>query len=228
MAAMRLWAILAAAAFVAMTGSEPRPSAPKATPPAGTPSAPPCPADELSCGLQRPVFSDGVRSFSNENYGVRMTFPRGSAVCMTRSGDAPHGFFAVYGADAGCSERPERPPRFISLYAEFNALFERSLAAVVPETCGPLLESVRQRIGAKPLAFPNWRSVTCQEPSDADSIEIAVYTLAGPWQSSGEQPESRSRAVVYFAALGSTPAHIEEDLARFRVVLASIEIRSVR
>lgn len=224
---MRLWAILAGAAFVAMTGIGPRPPAPKATPPAGTqsPSARPCPAEELSCGLQKPVISDGVRPFANENYGLRVTFPRGSAVCLTRSGDAPHGFFAVYRTEAGCAERPERPPTFISIYAEFNATFLRSLAEVVPSDCRPPSGAVRHRIGGWRPALPGLRSVACQTLSRDGAIEIAVYAMAGTWPDGDTPPEARSPYVIYTVTLGTTPAHIESDVARFREVLRSLRIR---
>lgn len=74
-----------------------------------------CPEEELSCGRQRPVISDGVTPFVNENYHLNMVFPRGDRVCMTRSGNAAHGFFAVYSPPLGCPARPERGPRFIAL-----------------------------------------------------------------------------------------------------------------
>jgi hypothetical protein len=192
------------------------------------PAATKCPPEELSCGLQKPVLSDGVRRFENENYGLRMTFPRGSAVCMTRSGNAPHGFFAAYGSEPSCAERPERRPRFISVYAEFNALFYTSIAEALPDGCGPLSDAVRRQLESRELAFPGHRSATCQTPSGGGNVEISVYTLAGPWDESGPPPAVRSRSIVFSATLGTTPARLGADVARFREVLRSIQIRSTR
>lgn len=190
-------------------------------------AAAPCPPEQLSCGRQQPVVSDGVRRFWNEDFWLGVTFPRGSRVCLIRSGDAPHGFFARYGQVQDCAERPERGPEFIAIYAEHNALFETSLRAIAPADCGPLSAAVRRRLAAGGLSFPNYRSMACETTVHGGAIEISVHTLAGPWQRAGSVP-GRSRAGIYFATLGTTPARLDADLARFRQVLGSVRISSLR
>jgi len=192
------------------------------------PKAPPCTPEHLSCGMQRPVPSDGVRPFVNEEFGLRVVFPRGSRVCLTRSGDAPRGFFAIYGADAGCAERPERPPRFIVFDLGYNALFRASLAEVLPDDCRPPGAALRRRIGSPAPAFPGLRSAICQLPSRTGDIELYVYTMAGQQPRRDSSPESRTPYAIAIASLGTTAAHFDEDLARFRRVLASARIRPPR
>lgn len=186
---------------------------------------PDCPEEELSCVRQRPVVSDGSAPFLNANYGLTMVFPRGDRVCMTRSGNAPHGFVAHYGDGTGCPERPEQGPRFIALYAEFNALFYTTLAQALPARCRPVSSATARRLRGVSLAFPGFPSTVCETPARPGAIELSVYTLAGPWQQ-GERPGSRVRKAVYYITLGTADAHFDEDLARFREVLASIRIDS--
>jgi hypothetical protein len=45
---------------------------------------PDCPEERLSCGKQRPVVSDGVTRFRNEDLYLRAVFPSGEQVCFTR------------------------------------------------------------------------------------------------------------------------------------------------
>ena len=219
-----------AAALTALAGTMPLSSAAMRAPVeserAGRPAMifAPCPADELSCGRQRPVLSNGRRAFENENFALTVVFPRGSAVCLTRSGDEPHGFFAVYEGPRGCPERPERPARYVVIHADFNAVFRTSLAQAVPADCTPLHADAALLRG-RLLSFPGLASIACRAPAAAGRIELFVYALGGPWQAADEENGGRSRAAVYFAVLGSTPARWNEDLARFRRVLATVRIR---
>lgn len=203
----------------------PSPSSPPRPAQAPPRVAPECPPEELSCGLQKPVIANGAHRFENETYGLRMSFPRGSEVCLTRSGDYPHGFFAVYARRAGCLERPQRMPPFVSVYAEFNALLETSLLRAA-RGCDPLSAALRRRVGPAPLAFPHYRSIACRQPSRPGTIEIVVHALAGPWERNDPELPRRTRAILFAATLGTTPARLAPDLARFRRILGSIEIRS--
>jgi len=184
-----------------------------------------CPEEELSCGKQRPVVSDGVTRFRNEDMYLSAIFPAGSQVCMTRSGDTPRGFFAVYGAPPGCPERPERPPRFIVLSAMFNAAFYVRAEEILGGDCRPLSAETERRLGA-PLAMHGLRTLVCETRSAGGSIEISMNFLGGPWWE-GETPGSRRRKVVYVFILNTTPDHFDEDLARFRQVLASVRIATL-
>ncbi len=184
-----------------------------------------CPEDDLSCGRQRPVVSDGARPFEDANHYLTVTFPRGSQVCLTRSGPAPHGFFAIYGTPPDCGERPERPPRFISVYGEYNALFWTELGEARTEDCRPPSAATGRRLGSEPLQLTGFPSGVCERPSAPGTVELSVYALAGPWQTQGDPPNLyRYRAGLYYLTLGTTDAHFDEDLARFRRVLASVRI----
>jgi hypothetical protein len=182
----------------------------------------PCPEEELSCGKQRPVVSDGTTRFVNDNMSLSGVFPAGSQVCLTRSGDEPRGFFAIYGAPPSCAERPERPPRFIVLNSMFNALFYAEVEQVLGGDCAPLSSETRRRLGA-PLAMPGFRTVLCETRGPNGILEISINFLGGPWVHVDEL-RSRRRQVVYMFTLGTTTDHFDEDVARFRRVLASVRI----
>ena len=79
---------------------------PSPTPTASSQTRPPpdCPEEMLSCGKQKPVISNGVEPFDNENYEIRAYVPRGDRVCLSRSGEAPHGFYAAYETARPCEE----------------------------------------------------------------------------------------------------------------------------
>lgn len=146
---------------------------------------------------------------------------------MARSGDAPRGFFMIEGPGPPCAERPGRPARSIAISSHFNALFHTRLDQL-PGDCGALSAAVRRRLGPEGLAFPGHLSVACERGDPgSDTIELVVYALAGPWQESGPG-EPQSRKAVYFAAMGTTRAQLDADLARFRHVLASTRIGLMR
>ena len=194
---MRGWAVLLLPAALAAACSQPASNAvPEAANAvnAAAPTLPDCLETQLSCGRQRPIVSDGVTPFVNENYYLAMVFPRGSQVCATRSGDAPHGFFAVYGAPPGCPERPNRPPRFITLYAEYNALFITELSEIMPDSCRPLAADTRRRLSGPGLSFPGSPSILCETRAASNRFEISVYTLAGRKQARDGHVEPRIRA----------------------------------
>lgn len=220
---LRPFALLAAvAAMTATAACTPRPPQ-RAEPRAAQAKAPACPAEQLSCGLQRPVRSDGATPFENADMGLKVVFPAGSQVCLTRSGDAARGFFASYaGGPPACEEPPQQPPRFITLNTSWNALFHPTLEAANPD-CRPLSTELRRRLG-EPLAFPGQRSLVCDTTRRAGTIEITVNALTGRRQSDDGTAETRAPTTEYFAVFGSTPDHLDEDLARFRRVLATTEM----
>jgi hypothetical protein len=180
---------------------------------------PSCPAEQLSCGLQKPVLSNGVRAFVNEEMALRATFPAGSRVCLSRSGDAPRGFYAWYGtSEAGCPERGDIPASFMGLSAHWNAAFARS-AEQAADPCRPLSGRVKRLLQGAALAIPGHRSLACARDGPEGRVEVTVYALGGP-----ADPDEGVPGVVYFAVLGSTPERLEQDLVRFRQFLRLVRV----
>ena len=171
---------------------------------------PPCPPEQLSCGLQKPVVSDGVHPFVNEEMGLRVMFARGSQVCLTRSGDAARGFYTSLEPVEGCPERPNRRA-FISVDTMWNANFHPTPAEYWQD-CLPPSGAVRQRLTSGALSFPGHRSITCQEMSDDGMIELSVHTLAR--ENSGEDlpAELGTPSTAYTATLGTNLERLSEDL----------------
>lgn len=192
--------------------------------PAG--EAAPCAPGQLSCGLQRPIISDGIRVFRNRDMGLRATFPAGSRVCLSRSGDAPRGFYARYGAtEPGCPERGDGPASSMGIGASFNTTFQRSLGEAAAGDCGPLSGRVTALLAGEALAIPEHRSLACQADRRDGRVEIVVYAMAGSWPdgSPGGSPGDAPR-VIYWASLGTEPQRLGQDLDMFRAFLRTVRI----
>jgi hypothetical protein len=181
-----------------------------------------CRPEELSCGLQKPTLSDGVTRFVNEDMGVSAVFPRGSQVCIGRSGDAHRGFYAWYGMDVqGCPERGDMPVTFMSVTTMFNALDYSTPRQAAHDGCRPLSPAVIDRLGGHRLEFAGHpSSLACQE-GDADAaFSITIYALAGR----SPYDKRDTALVIYIATLGTDPKRLDEDLQRFRAFLRSVRI----
>lgn len=179
-----------------------------------------CPEDDLSCGRQRPEVSDGVTRFSNDNMYFSAIFPAGSQVCLTRWGTAPHGFFVVYGTTQRCPERPERPWRYIVLDASYNAPFYERVEDSLGGPCTPPSAGHRQRLSGLGSVFLGVPILLCETHGPGGNFEIGMHFLSGPLWDRG----SRLRKAIYDFSLGTSEATFDEDLARFRRVLASVRI----
>jgi hypothetical protein len=189
--------------------------------PAARPETAPCPARELSCGRQTPVISDGVRPFVNDDMGIAALFPRGSLVCLVRSGDAPRGFYARYGTIAsGCSESGPRLPALMAIGASFNAQFHRTVREAVRD-CTAILGPIQRRLGSDRLALPGHRSLACQQDRDGGQIEITVHALG---ESTPDERGTPVPAVHYWASLGTRRERLDADLAMFRAFLRQVRI----
>jgi hypothetical protein len=181
----------------------------------------PCPANELSCGLQTPVVSDGVLPFENHDMEIRAIFPAGSRVCLGRSGDEPRGFYAWYGTDeTGCPERGDISARFMGISSSFNALSYVSLRQVAGRCRSPT-GAISRQLRSVPLAIPGRRSLTGQTKGRRGEIEITVYAMAGT--PSYQEPKAAPRT-IYFATLGTLPERLVEDTRRFQVFLRDLRL----
>lgn len=186
--------------------------------------AEPCPPEQLSCGRQHPITSDGVTAFRNEEMGIAALFPAGSQVCMSRSGDAPRGFYARYGTDEpGCPEREDGDARttFMGIGSSFNPLFYRTLREAAGEDCQPPGDAVLRRLGRPPLAIAGHGSLVCQSMRPNGLIEISVYAMAGRWPDN--DPEGVPYA-IYWASLGTREDRLEQDVRMFRTFLNRLHI----
>jgi hypothetical protein len=183
---------------------------------------PPCPAEELSCGLQKSVVSDGIRAFRNENMGLSALFPAGSNVCLSRSGDAPRGFYAFYGKpQLGCPEGDFESPATMGIGSSFNATFIRSLQDLPSGECLPLRGRVAELLPGEPLAIVGHRSLACQEERKGGRLQIRVHALAG------RRPDTLDEdapIAIYWAFLATESNRLEHDLAMFQDFLRSLRI----
>jgi hypothetical protein len=180
-----------------------------------------CPPDNLMCGRRRPVISDGVTLFANEGMYLSMVFPAGSQVCMAHSGQEPRGFFAVYGGAPGCLDEQLRPDRGIKLFAMPNDLYRETAEETQISDCTPPAPDLQRRLANAPLAVRGFGAMICERRMYPGMIDIELTFLGGPWWDS---PAGVRRRAVYIITLNTTDAHLDEDLARFRQVLASVRI----
>lgn len=181
---------------------------------------PDCPGDELSCGKQRPVVSDGRRPFINDEMGLAAIFPAGSRVCITRSGNAARGFYAWYGkTESGCPERGDIPATSMGISSSFNATDYTSLHQAAGRDCRPLSQTIQARLGEARLSIAMQPSLVCERLEPDGATTIYVYAMAGR---AGWNP--RVARTIYFASLGTRGAPQADDLAMFRTFLSRLRV----
>jgi hypothetical protein len=187
---------------------------------AGRGGAAPCASEELSCGLQKPVASDGIHRFTNSETDLSAVFPRGSRVCETRSGDAPRGFYAWYGKPAkGCPERRDIDAARMSIDSSWNALFYTSLSQVARD-CVPLSPSLKRQLRGRGLSIPGVRSLVCGQEAKNGAVAIKVYVLAGARDAAPVDHLS----TIYAATLETRQERARRDLPMFRVFLQQLRL----
>jgi len=183
-------------------------------------NVPDCPTSQLSCGKQTPVRSNGKDAFVNEDMGIRVVFPEGSEVCLTRSGDAPRGFFMLLESVRNpCSENPDRKA-YLSIDSNFNSSFHKTLIETAHGECDPLPSGILKYASARDFSIPGHRVLVCGERSN-DGTGVIVYAMGGGTTDSGE---GLVEAIEYRATLGTTEQRAKEDVATFREFLSSLEL----
>lgn len=206
--------------FGLLNGVETLAAAPRVPRVAGDAASPgrarPCPADELSCGKQKPVKSDGIRPFTNGDMGLSVVFPRNALVCMGRSGNTPRGFYSWIRFPTNCSEPgPSDAPAYVRIYASYNTL-EWAAPQQAFLSCKPLSPVLATRLGERKLEFPGHHSAVCQHRIQ-NGVELTVIALAGP-KCDG------IRSVTYDATLGTTWLRFGMDVKNFENFLRSAKI----
>jgi hypothetical protein len=184
----------------------------------------PCSPDELSCGLQKPVVSDGKRRFINAEMSLGAVFPRGSRVCMTRSGDAARGFYAWYGVETvGCPERGDIQATRMTINSYWNATFYTSLRQVMEHmpNCTRTSGSLKRILRGSSLAIGTVPSRACARDGQNGAFEIDVYALAGRPLS---DTLSRAESTIYVASLETSAERANRDLAMFQTFLRQLRV----
>ncbi|MDB5474798.1 MAG: hypothetical protein JWP49_309 [Phenylobacterium sp.] len=147
--------------------------------------------------------------------GIRVVFPVGARVCKSRSGDAPRGFYAWYGATvSGCPERGDIDATYMGVSSHWNALDYTSPNQEEGD-CQPLSPGLR---GFR-LAIAGHASVACQRIGPRGALEVWIYALAGKPSEQGGPPRT-----VYYAFLGTHAGREQQDMPRFEQFLTGIEI----
>lgn len=187
--------------------------------PVPEPPSAPCPEEELSCGKQRPVISDGRTPFINEEMQIQATFPKGSPVCMTRSGDAARGFYAVFDPeDMLCSEAGSIRSA-LTISSSWNAMDFAAPREAIYDNCKPLETKIAATIGNDPLAIPGLESVVCMDRKPNRTFSITVFALGN-----SRQDGSGLNDTLYWAVISTTDAALAADVGRFREFLDTLAV----
>jgi hypothetical protein len=180
-----------------------------------------CPPEELSCGLQQPVTASAGQVFVNHEMGLSATFPASSRVCVTRSGNAARGFYALYGLDRqGCPERGDVAAARMAINSMFNAAEHRSLMALADD-CRSLPPAQERTLQSRTLRLDGHPTLTCLEVGHHGWVEITVYALAGQQPDSLDQTLART---IYMATLVSRAERFDHDLPMFMTFLDGLRI----
>jgi hypothetical protein len=179
-----------------------------------------CPPEELSCGLQEPVVSDGVHRFVNSEMGLSAIFPRGSRVCKARSGDAPRGFYASYDSSIhGCPESGDGHGAAMGINSSWNSSFNTSLRQAV-DKCNPLSPQIVRELSGRRLSIPGVRVLVCEEETPEGATDVTVYAMA---RKESAWPKNVP-TTLYFASLELDRAQEAHDLRMFSTFLKHLRI----
>ncbi|MDP3376877.1 MAG: hypothetical protein Q8S53_00805 [Brevundimonas sp.] len=174
----------------------------------------PCPEDRIQCGMERPTVSDGQRVYRNVQLGLSAVFPASLPVCTTRDDDGePLGFHAMVRApDIPCEDLDQSRELGIGVVRwRRNGCTDLEDPSVpwrplTPET-SKLFRGQRLTLGGVP-------ALAC-EVREGDHIGIIVYASLG---SGSDLAES------YAGYIGTTPAHLIEDIRAFEIFLQNVRL----
>ena len=149
----------------------------------------------------------------NEEYGIRAFFPRDAVVCVARSWEHPVGLYAFFGEPRECGHPFDEPvPRYVGIYAGYNAFFATSARDHLPCPDGPPPAGVS--LDLRDLVLPGLVSHTCASVKDGRTV-VAVSALGGgPFSEVESEPSTE--LILYHALLSTRAEHLSEDLAYFR------------
>ena len=161
-----------------------------------------------------------AKRLQNAEYRFSVAFPRELRVCNAMSGAQIHGFYVHLGGDC---QAPSGDPaqRAISVYAYFNTIFASTPEEGISGLCRGGVPDAGVETGT--LGFPGRRSAGCHARLDDGSIVVYVVAQAGRWPESEPSPLD-TPYINYTAALRTTQATKDEDLAMFGAVLSSVQI----
>jgi hypothetical protein len=148
---------------------------------------------------------------------ISAVFPRGSQVCMSRSGDSPRGFYASYGKNGGkCREDRLSADASMGIGSVGAAYMDHPLLDIAAH-CRPLSAHILTIPSGDSLTLLGGKSLTCQETKQDGSILITVHTLADSTDPADQGP-------LYWATLSTKPDRMSDDIAMFRRFLESLKL----
>jgi len=174
-----------------------------------------------------PVSSQaaGDRTFHNDEFGMRVTFPAGGKVCPALSGDHAHGFYAWYHAQSTLcgSTHVDPAASSLSLYASYNSAFWKTPWEELQPSC----QTAKPMAAQRNLSFKGYRSVSCISRKADGVIEVDVVAFTGRWKGAdtSSDPDLQTPYLSYRASLTTTSGRFERDMVLFRIFLAKIDIR---
>lgn len=159
------------------------------------------------------------RTLSAPAFGLSLRLPDGLTTCAHEPAAPLHGWTIPLAGD--CSARGRR----ISIFAEWNATFSRSIEDAVD--CRDESRVALKPEETKGLTLGAARSVVCGQRELNGDISVAVATQAGEWHgASPGDPEFTTPAVNYYVYLRTTDAHLPDDLKTFKRALKGVALRA--
>jgi hypothetical protein len=153
-----------------------------------------------------------------DEYGLAVALPDRAKVCESLSGGHLHGWAIAIGGDC------KNAARFISVLANWNAVFYRSPRAVA--LCSRREGGSFAKGSSLGLSFRGHPSATCFQEQPKGKILITVATQAWRWPDAGKSadPADRTSWVNYSAYLRTTRQSLSQDLRTFRTILEQVKI----
>jgi hypothetical protein len=156
---------------------------------------------------------------ANHEYAFRVSVPRGTPVCIARSGSHPHGF--LWNLDrSDCHRNDTRNVvRAMGIWVEYNTAFVPSISKYLSPYCNG-----SRVVRDKSFSIASMQTAHCVHHHANGVVGIDVAAGRGIWLAASADREDNFPRIYYRAWLLTNRASYNRDFGRFRQFVKSIRL----
>ena len=167
--------------------------------------------------------ADGPQLYRNEEFGIRLTIPKGLQLCVPPEHEHDHGpvFLLRHTKSRACDDLSDE--RYVAIFAGYNAVDgTKRLGDYLKSVCTGIGRG-RCRLAPRDLQIAGMRSKAGRVNRKDGWIDIFVVTQGGK---PDPQFDATVPSVNYDLSLHTTARHFDEDLRTFRELLSTVKLSS--